>query len=160
MPRANPLQSQKRETPPPTHETTPVLESGHDKDPASDPPPTDVTAPPPVPEKDSITTNLPAPASEETSASPSQTAELAPTKAEDANEALTTENADSSKPSRKSLNHNLVLIAIAVPAAVDKRPAVTQDGDRKADDVTNLTLRMGHVRGLPPSLEAHLHPRY
>ncbi len=148
----------------PTHETTTpakaVLESGLDKDPASDPPPTDVSAPPLVPEKDSVTTNQPTPASEETSASPSQTAEplAAPTKAEDVNEVPTSENADSSKPSRKALNHNPVLKAIAVQATVDKRPAATQDGDGKADDVTNLTLRMDRVRGLPPSLGAHPSP--
>jgi len=103
----------------PTHETTTpakvVLESGLDKDPASDPPPTDVSAPSPVPEKDRTTTNQLTPASEETvtSASPSQTTEPAPTKAEDANEAPTSESADSSKPSGKALNHNLVLKAIA-----------------------------------------------
>ncbi len=149
----------------PTHETTPAKavpdsESELDKDPASDPPPTDASAPPPVPDKDSTAIDKPTPASEETSASPSQTSEPAPVKAEDANktdeppapptksEAPAPENAESSKPDAVEDGPKPQSGADGDNRAVDEESAARQDGDGKANGVTKLALRMDRVREL------------
>jgi hypothetical protein len=126
----------------------PELELG--EDPASRPPSTDSSIPPPLPEKDTAVINKPTPVSDETSASPSQSTEPAPTKVEDKAEepeAPETENADSSK-------HDAVEEGLKPQSGVDGNigavgeGSATQDGDGKVDGTAKLTVRTARVREL------------
>jgi translation initiation factor IF-2 len=144
-----------------TQEATPAKalpEPELGQDPATRPPSTYSSAPPPLPEKDTAVTNKPTLTSEETSASPSQATEPAPTKVEDKaeepsaqpteSEAPATENADSSKlDTAEEEGPNPQSGVDGDNRAVDEGSA-TQDGDGKADGATKLTLLTDRVREL------------
>ena len=145
-----------------TQETTPtkaVPEPELGEDPAPRPPSTVASTPPPVPEKDSTAVNRPSPTSEETSASPAQTAEPAPTKVEDANktedpsaqptepETHATENADSSKLDPAEEDPKPQSDVDGDQRAVDEGSAM-RDDDGKAEAATKLTLLTDRVREL------------
>lgn len=145
-----------------TQETTPtkaVPEPELGEDPAPRPPSTVASTPPPVPEKDSTAVNRPSPTSEETSASPAQATEPAPTKVEDANkteepsaqptepEAHATENADSSKLDPAEEDPKPQSDVDGDQRAVDEESA-TRDDDGKAEAATKLTLLTDRVREL------------
>ena len=144
----------------PTQETSPAkavpeLELGEDPTPR----PSSADAPPPLPEKDTAVTINPTPTSEETSAPPSQTAEPAATKVEDANktdgpsaqstepEAPATENAESSKLDAIEESPKPQSGADGDNRAVDEGSAA-QDGEGKAEGVAKLTLLTERVREL------------
>ena len=144
----------------PTQETTPtkaVPESEHAEDPAPHPPSRNASAPPPVPEKETAVPNKPPLTADETSASPSQAAEPAPTKVEgDANkteepsvqpteQAPATENADSLKLEVVEEGPKPQSGVEGDNSAVDEGSA-TQDGDGKPNGGTKLTLHTDRVR--------------
>jgi hypothetical protein len=100
----------------------PELELG--EDPASRPPSTDSSIPPPLPEKDTAVINKPTPVSDETSASPSNPPSQRPRKLKTRlkNQKLLKQKTlivRSMTPSRKASNHNLALMAISVQSARD-----------------------------------------
>lgn len=146
-----------------TQETTPtkaIPEPELGEDPTPSPPPPDAPAPPPVPEKDTTATNEPPSTSEETSASPSHTADPAPTKVEDANkteepsaqptepEAPATEKADGAKSDAVEEAPKPQSDADGDNHAVGEGSA-TRDDDGKADAATTkLTLLTDRVREL------------
>jgi hypothetical protein len=144
----------------PTQETSPAkavpeLELGEDPIPR----PSSADVPPPRPEKDTAVTNKATFTSEEISASPSQAAEPAATKVEDANkteepsaqptepEAPATENTNSSKLDAVEESPKPQSGADGDDRVVDEGSA-TQDGEGKAEGVTKLTLLPDRVREL------------
>ena len=136
----------------------PELELG--EDPTHRPASADV--PPPLPEKDTAVTNKAIPTSEKTSASLSQTAEPALTKAEDANkteeppaqttepEAPAAENAEGSKLDAVEESPKPQYGADGDGRVVDEGSA-TQDGEGKAEGVTEISLLTDRVRELSPA---------
>ena len=132
----------------------PELELG--EDPTPRPPSTDSSVPPPLPEKDTTVTNKHTPTSEETFASPSQTAEPAPTNVEDKTEepsaqptepeAPETETADSSKQDADEEGPKPQSGVDGDNRAVEE--GSTTHGDGKANDTSKLTLRTDRVREL------------
>ena len=143
----------------PTQETTPakaVPDPELGEGPAApSPPSTDASAPPPLPEKDAAVTNGPTtPTPDETSASPSQTAEPAPTEVEDVNKTEEppaqptepgTENADSSQVDAVEDGPKPQSGGDGDDRAVGEGSA-KQNDDGKANGGTKLTLHTDRVR--------------